>query len=117
MYRRLTKITAAVLTVMLLRRLRCCRQGWRRGCCRREGHDGLHIVTSFFRICGCHQCDERCARRHRDQYDRTQTGCLHDYSLKPSDLRLLEDADVFIINGAGMESFLDNVLSQQNDRT
>jgi zinc transport system substrate-binding protein len=44
-----------------------------------------------------------------------QTGCLHDYSLKPSDLKLLEKADVFIINGAGMESFLEDVLSQTSD--
>jgi zinc transport system substrate-binding protein len=40
------------------------------------------------------------------------TGCLHDYSLTPEDLKRLTGADVFIVNGAGMESFLDKVLSQ-----
>lgn len=44
-----------------------------------------------------------------------QTGCLHDYSLKPQDLKTLEKADVFVINGAGMESFIDKVVKQRDD--
>ncbi len=44
-----------------------------------------------------------------------QTGCLHDYSLKPQDLKTLEKADVFVINGAGMEAFIDDVIKQQKD--
>jgi zinc transport system substrate-binding protein len=39
-------------------------------------------------------------------------GCLHDYQLKPADLKTLSKADVFVANGAGMESFLDKVLAQ-----
>lgn len=35
-----------------------------------------------------------------------QAGCLHDYQLQTKDMRALEQADVFLINGAGMESFL-----------
>ncbi len=38
-----------------------------------------------------------------------QTGCLHDYSLTTKDMRTLENADVFVINGGGMESFLEKV--------
>ncbi|MEI7885355.1 MAG: zinc ABC transporter substrate-binding protein, partial [Clostridia bacterium] len=41
-----------------------------------------------------------------------QTGCLHDYQLAPKDLKTLENADVFVINGAGMEAFMDKVISQ-----
>ncbi len=41
-----------------------------------------------------------------------QTGCLHDYPLSPADMKILEKADIFVINGAGMESFLDKVVSQ-----
>ena len=33
-------------------------------------------------------------------------GCLHDYTLKTSDLIKLENADIFIINGLGVENFL-----------
>lgn len=41
-----------------------------------------------------------------------QTGCLHDYQLTPNDLKILDQADIFVINGGGMESFLDKSLSQ-----
>lgn len=39
-------------------------------------------------------------------------GCLHDYQLLVSDMRKLSEADVFIINGAGMEEYLDAVRRQ-----
>ncbi|MEN6327654.1 MAG: metal ABC transporter substrate-binding protein, partial [Syntrophomonas sp.] len=44
-----------------------------------------------------------------------QTGCLHDYQLSPEDVKNLETADIFIVNGAGMESFMDKVAQQQPD--
>lgn len=46
--------------------------------------------------------------------DMTQptTGCLHDYVVTPTDMKNLEGAQYFIINGAGMESFMDKVISQ-----
>lgn len=34
------------------------------------------------------------------------TGCLHDYQLQVADMKLLARADCFLVNGAGMESFL-----------
>lgn len=37
-------------------------------------------------------------------------GCLHDYQLSPVQLASIENADVFVINGASMESFLDKVI-------
>jgi zinc transport system substrate-binding protein len=46
-----------------------------------------------------------------------QTGCLHDYQLVPSDMKVLEKADIFVINGAEMESFLDKVTSQLSTLT
>ncbi len=39
-----------------------------------------------------------------------QTGCLHDYQLTTGDMKKLDSSDLFIINGGGMESFLDNAL-------
>lgn len=42
---------------------------------------------------------------------KSQTGCLHDYQLTPEDMILLEKADVFVINGGGMESFLEKVIT------
>ena len=41
-----------------------------------------------------------------------QTGCLHDYQLAPADMQLLSKADAFIVNGGGIESFLDDVAKQ-----
>lgn len=43
------------------------------------------------------------------------TGCLHDYSVTPDDMKNLEGAQFFVINGAGMESFMDKVIQQQPD--
>jgi zinc transport system substrate-binding protein len=40
------------------------------------------------------------------------TGCLHDYQLAPADLARLEGARMFVVNGAGMESFLDRVVKR-----
>ena len=44
-----------------------------------------------------------------------QTGCLHDYQLKPQDLITLNSANAFVVNGAGMETFLDDVIKQDKD--
>ncbi|MDO4483470.1 MAG: metal ABC transporter substrate-binding protein [Clostridia bacterium] len=37
------------------------------------------------------------------------TGCLHDYQLQTGDMKTLAGADVFLVNGAGMESYLAHV--------
>ena len=42
-----------------------------------------------------------------------QTGCLHDYQLTPDNVKTLQKADIFIVNGAGSESFMDKVTAQQ----
>ena len=44
-----------------------------------------------------------------------QTGCLHDFQLTPADMRLLSTADVFIINGGGIESFMEDIAKQYPD--
>ena len=44
---------------------------------------------------------------------KPQTGCLHDYQLVTEDMKTLEKADAFVINGAGMEDFMDKVTEQQ----
>jgi len=44
-------------------------------------------------------------------------GCLHDYQLKTRDMAVLEKADALIINGGGMEQFMDKVIAQQPQLT
>lgn len=39
----------------------------------------------------------------------SQTGCLHDYQLSPENLITLSTADIWVLNGAGAESFLKEV--------
>ena len=41
-----------------------------------------------------------------------QAGCLHDYQLQSKDMKNIEQANVFVINGAGMEGFMQKVTSQ-----
>ena len=44
-----------------------------------------------------------------------QTGCLHDFQLTPADMKLLSAADVFVINGGGIESFMEEIAEQYPD--
>ncbi|MDP4181945.1 MAG: zinc ABC transporter substrate-binding protein [Bacillota bacterium] len=44
-----------------------------------------------------------------------QTGCLHDYQFSAKDMKTLEKADVFVINGAGMEDFMKKVIEELPD--
>ncbi|MGN1157583.1 MAG: metal ABC transporter substrate-binding protein, partial [Agathobacter sp.] len=46
-----------------------------------------------------------------------QTGCLHDFQLTPADMKLLSTADVFIINGGGIEAFMEDIATQYPDLT
>lgn len=41
-----------------------------------------------------------------------QTGCLHDFQMTTADMKKAETADAFLINGAGMEGFLDKISDQ-----
>lgn len=43
------------------------------------------------------------------------TGCLHDYQLTPENMKCLQDAEMMIVNGAGMEAFLEKVIKQYPD--
>lgn len=43
------------------------------------------------------------------------TGCVHDYTLTPDEMIKLSTADIFVINGNGMEAFLDKVMMNFSD--
>ena len=42
-------------------------------------------------------------------------GCLHDYTLTTEDMKKLENADIFITNGLGMESFIDKAITSNQE--
>ena len=39
-----------------------------------------------------------------------EVSCLHDYSIQVSQMRAIENAQVIVISGAGLEAFLENAL-------
>ena len=43
------------------------------------------------------------------------TGCLHEYQFTTSDMKNMETSDVFIINGGGMEGFIEDVAVEYPD--
>jgi zinc transport system substrate-binding protein len=78
--------------------------------------DGLNIVTSFYPIyIETLNVAKDISNVKVTNLTKPQTGCLHDYSLTPVDIETLERADIFVINGAGMEAFMDKVIKQQPD--
>lgn len=42
-------------------------------------------------------------------------GCLHDYTLVATDMKKIENADVVIQNGLGLENFMDKILNTYSD--
>lgn len=42
-------------------------------------------------------------------------GCLHDYTLMTEDIKKVEEADIFISNGLGMESFIDKLIEANSN--
>ena len=75
-----------------------------------ETDDTLTVVTSFYPmyIATLNIVDGVKGVR-LENLSEPQTGCLHDFQLTPEDMKLLSTADVFVINGGGIESFMSDV--------
>lgn len=75
-----------------------------------ETDDMLTVVTSFYPmyIATLNIMDGVKGVR-LENLSEPQTGCLHDFQLTPEDMKLLSTADVFVINGGGIESFMSDV--------
>lgn len=107
----LKRILIAMLLVLLALGAAGC------GTQQQGGHDKkFRIVTSFYPM----YIDAINITKGVDGVEvvnmtKPQTGCLHDYQLTTEDMKTLEKADAFIVNGAGMESFLDKVIKQQKN--
>lgn len=43
-----------------------------------------------------------------------ETSCLHDYTLSVDDMKLIEGADIIVLNGAGLEDFMEDALAGSN---
>lgn len=75
-----------------------------------EADDMLTVVTSFYPmyIAALNIVDGVDGVR-LENLSEPQTGCLHDFQLTPEDMKLLSTADIFVINGGGIESFMSDV--------
>ena len=45
------------------------------------------------------------------EYD---TGCIHNYSLTSDNMKDISRTDIFVINGAGMETFIDKIIKEKS---
>lgn len=78
-----------------------------------ERKEELLVVTSFYPMyVAALNVAGGCEGVTVENLSEPQTGCLHDFQLTPEDMRLLSEADVFVINGGGMESFLTEVARE-----
>lgn len=81
-------------------------------------NEEIHIVTSFYPMYILTKNITKDAKNVIvSNMTEQQTGCLHDYSLLPQDMKILSRADVFVMNGGGLESFMDKVTSQMPNLT
>ena len=75
-----------------------------------EADDMLTVVTSFYPMyIAALNIVDKVEGVRLENLSEPQTGCLHDFQLTPEDMKLLSTADVFVINGGGIESFMSDV--------
>lgn len=76
-----------------------------------NGDDGkVQVVTSFYPIyIAAKNVVEGSEGVALANLSEPQTGCMHDYQLTPQDMIVLSKADLFLVNGGGIENFLSDV--------
>lgn len=78
--------------------------------------DGILIVTSFYPMyIATENIIDGAEGVTLQNLSEPKTGCLHDFQLTPEDMRLLSEADVFVINGGGIENFMEDVAASYPD--
>ena len=81
-----------------------------------EKHTKFNIVTSFYPMyVATLNVTDGIDSIEVSNLTYQTTGCIHDYVLTTSELVTLSKADVLVINGAGMEGFMDKVISNFDD--
>lgn len=79
--------------------------------CAAHGDTASEVVTSFYPIyLFALNLLDGVDGVHLTNLADPGTGCLHDYQLQTGDMKVLAKADAFLINGAGMESYLSGVF-------
>lgn len=92
--------------------------GKRQGQQKQSHGSDFYVVTSFYPMyIAAKNVIGGCEGVVLQNLSEPQTGCMHDYQLTTEDMRKLSSADVFIVNGGGIESFLADVAGQYPDLT
>lgn len=83
---------------------------------REKGEERFFVVTSFYPMyIAAENIMGDAEGVTLTNLSEPQTGCMHDYQLTPEDMKLLSRADVFIVNGGGIENFLSKVAKSYPD--
>lgn len=78
--------------------------------------DGLLCVTSFYPVqLLAEAVSEGAEGVTVKNLTENHSGCIHDYTLTTRDMRLLSEADLFLINGGDMELFLEKAAAEYQD--
>lgn len=85
---------------------------------KKEETDGLLCVTSFYPVqLLAESVAEGAKAVEVRNLTENHSGCIHDYTLTTQDMRLLSEAELFLINGGEMELFLERAASEYEDLT
>ena len=78
-----------------------------------QAEEQLTVVTSFYPMyVAAENVIGNSEGVRLENLSEPQTGCLHDYQLTSEDMKLLASADVFIVNGGGIEAFLTEIAAE-----
>lgn len=81
-----------------------------------EGKNALHVVATFYPLyIMCLNITDGADNVEISCLAPAETGCLHDYSLTTRDAARIDTADIIIANGAGMETFLLQLLETKKN--
>ncbi len=86
--------------------------------CSRQNVDTekLNVVTSFYPMyVATSNIVDGAKDIELNNLTSQTTGCLHDYQITTNDMIKLSKADILVINGDGMESFIDKAISLYKD--
>ena len=91
---------------------------WKNITKKEDENNNLKIVTSFYPIyIMTENITEGAKNIELVNMADMNVGCLHDYTLVTEDMKKVENADVFILNGLGMENFIDKIINSNNNLT
>lgn len=82
-----------------------------------ENEDGVTtIVTSFYPMyIIAENITDGAQNIELENMADVNVGCLHNYTLSTEDMKKIENADIFIMNGLGMENFIEKAMNSNKE--